>query len=166
MTPITIQHLMSTVRNYLETFGVELSLRRYKLKVKTPRVIRSEKEALTKEDIRCTHSQKLRTYIHFLASTGCRATEALSIRLADINFDKDPVTVFIHGENTKTKVDRVIILISETVEQLKLWIAYKHRTRRVHYYDKQTGLSINEQRTPTIDKQEYIFASKHDHAPR
>jgi integrase len=60
------------VRNYLETSGIELSPRRYKLSVKTPRVKRSEKEALNKEDIRiilnaCGHSLRLKTYVLFLA---------------------------------------------------------------------------------------------------
>ena len=32
-----------------------------------------------------------------------RAVEALSIRIMDIDFESNPVKLFIHGENTKTK---------------------------------------------------------------
>jgi integrase len=164
ISPLTTKLLLSTVRNYLETFGVELSSRRLKLKVKTPRVIRSDKEALTKEDIRiildaCSYSLKLKTYILFLAATGCRATEALSIRECDMSWSKDPVTIFLRGEYTKTKVDRYLMLTSELVSALKLWLDYKYRTRKVHYYDKKNGKSINEKRTPVVNKELYIFSS-------
>jgi hypothetical protein len=67
--PLTIKHYLSTVRNYLESFDIVISPRTLKFKVKTPKVVRCEKEALTKEDIRtileaCT-SIRQKTYILF-----------------------------------------------------------------------------------------------------
>jgi stalled ribosome rescue protein Dom34 len=68
-----------------------------------------------------------------------RAIEALSIRIKDINFDSNPATLFVRGEFTKTKTDRTIFLTKhkELTLQLKSWLDYKYRSRRVCHKDKQ-----------------------------
>jgi integrase len=58
----------------------------------------------------------------FLAFTGMRAVEILSIRLKDINLDSNPVRVYIRGEFTKTRQDRYVYLTSEMTQQLKIWL--------------------------------------------
>ena len=80
---------------------------------------------------------RLRTYLILLAATGMRAVEALSIRIKDIDFDSNPVKVFVRGEYTKTKVDRIIFLTEELTQQLKSWLEYKHRTRRVPIRERE-----------------------------
>ena len=67
----------------------------------------------------------------FLACTGMRAVEALSIRLKDIDFTSNPARVIIKGEYIKTKNDRNVFLTKEMAEQFKTWIDYKYRTRRI-----------------------------------
>jgi integrase len=63
-----------------------------------------------------------------LASTGLRATEALSIRLKDLDIvttnsnNKSPAKLTIRGEFTKTKVDRYVFLTREVLEQIKIWL--------------------------------------------
>lgn len=74
------------------------------------KVIRKSKEALNKQDIinilNSCADIRLKTYVMLLAATVMRATEALSIRIKDIDFKASPVKVFVRGEYTKTKVDR------------------------------------------------------------
>jgi len=65
-----------------------------------------------------------------------RATEALNIRVKDIDFDKNPATLYVRGENTKTKTDRLIFLTDEVINQIDAWLKYRHRTRRICYQDK------------------------------
>ena len=71
-----------------------------------------------------------------LAATGMRAVEALNIRIKDIDFDNKPARIFVRGENTKTKTDRIIFLTEEVTNQLNAWLKYKRRTRRVCYQNK------------------------------
>jgi len=97
-----------------------------------------------------------------LAATGMRATEALSIRIKDIDFNSNPAKLFVRGEFTKTKVDRTIFLTEELTQQLKSWLDYKHRTRRVCYQDKQTGKTITEYRTPDKKDTDLVFAVYQD----
>jgi hypothetical protein len=50
----------------------------------------------------------------------------------------------IGGGYTKTKADKIVFLTEEVTRQLKSWLDYKYRTRRVCYQDKQKGKAITE----------------------
>ena len=155
-----------TVKNFFEYSDIEISPRRFKLKVKLPKIIRKKKEALSKEGIieilNVCDNIRLRTYVILLATTGMRAVEALSIRIKDIDFDSNPARVFVRGEFTKTKVDRIVFLTEELTQQLKSWLDYKHRTRRVCHQDKQKGKTIREYRTPDKKDTDLVFAVYQD----
>ena len=151
-----------TVKNFFEYCDIDVIPRRFKLKVKLPKVVRKRKEGLSKEDIvellNVCDNIRLRTYVMLLAATGMRAVEALSTRITDLDIDSNPAKLFVRGEYTKTKVDRVIFLTEEVSQQLKSWLGYKYRTRRVSHQDKQTGKSIIESRTPDKNSNDLIFA--------
>jgi integrase len=166
----TIKQRVVTVKNFFEYCDIDVSPRKFKLKVKLPKAIRKNKEALSKEDItdilnHCS-DLKLKTYVMLLAATGMRAVEALHICIKDIDYDNKPARIYLRGENTKTKTDRTIFLTEETINQLNSWLKFKYRTRRVCYQlkdnenrDKKT---ITEYRTPTIKKTDLVFASNHN----
>jgi len=69
-----------------------------------------------------------------------------------------PARVFLRGEYTKTKTDRVIFLTDEVTQQLRLWLDYKYRTRRVCFKDERTGKTITENRTPERKETDLLFA--------
>jgi integrase len=94
----------------------------------------------------------------FLAAGGFRAVEALSVRIKDIDFNSDPTTVFVRGKYTKTKSDRIVFLTQEVRQQLKLWLDYKHRTRRISYTDQNKGKIITKYRTPSRNNEDLVFA--------
>jgi integrase len=155
-----------TLKNFFEYCDIDISPRRFKLKVKLPKVVRKKKEALSKEDVieilNVCDNIRLRTYVILLAATGMRAVEALSIRIKDIDFDSNPAILFVRGEYTKTKEDRMIFLTEELSQQLKSWLDYKHRTRRVCHQDKQKGKVITEYRTPDKKDTDLVFAVYQD----
>jgi integrase-like protein len=143
-------------------FFIDISPRRFKLKVKLPKVVRKKKEALSKEDIieilNVCDNIRLRTYVMLLAATGLRAVEALSTRIIDVDFNSSPPKLFVRGEYTKTKVDRIVFLTEEVTQQLKSWLDYKYRTRRISHRDKETGKTTTECRTPSKNDDDFIFA--------
>ena len=176
LSSITFRDKIITVKTFLEYNDIELSPKKFKLKVRFPKTIFRHKEAIDKEDIikilnGCS-DLRLKTYVMLLASTGLRATEALSIRLKDLDIDSSSsfkqAKVTIRGEYTKTKVDRYIFLTREVVEQIKIWIDYKYRKRRICYYKDNTNKeikeeerkkkSITEYRTPEKNHNEFIFS--------
>jgi integrase len=162
ITALTLQQRVVTAKNFLEYFDIEISPRKFKLKVKLPRIIRRNKEALSKQDIvdilNACSDIRLKTYVMLLAGTGMRATEALSIRIKDLDLKSNPAKVFVRGEYTKTRTDRTVFLTEEMVQQLTSWLAYKYRTRRVCYKDEQTGKAITEYRTPQKRESDLVFA--------
>lgn len=165
---LTIKQRVVTAKNFLEYYDVDISPRKFKLKIKLPKSIRREKEALSKEDIvnilNACSDIRLKTYVMLLASTGCRATEALSIRLSDCGLDITPARIFIRGEYTKTRVDRRVLLTNEIKSQLLAWVEYKYRKRRVCYKDEKRGKTITEYRTPTRDANDLLFGVYYNNA--
>ena len=162
ISTLTIKTRIITAKNFLEYYDVDISPRKFKLKVKIPKVVRQSKEALSKEDVaeilNACSDIKLKTYVMFLAATGMRASEALSVRIKDLDLKSSPAKVFVRGEYTKTRTDRTVFLTQEITQQLVSWLNYKYRTRRVCYNDKQTGKTITENRTPEKEDTDLIFA--------
>src|SRR5215203_987740 len=139
--PNTIRQFVITARNFLEYHDIEISPRKFKLRVRLPKAVVRRKEAISKEEIReillkCSDI-KLKTYVVLLAATGMRATEALALRNKDFDFDDESsrnnrqAFVRIRGEFTKTRTDRYVFLTKELVEQCKAWIDFKYRRRRI-----------------------------------
>ena len=85
ISPITLKSYVITVKNFLEYSDIDVSPRRFRLKVRLPKVVRKNKEALSKEDVinilNACSDIRLKTYVMFLAAGGFRAVEALSIRV-------------------------------------------------------------------------------------
>jgi integrase len=166
ISTLTLKQRVVTVKNFLEYHDVDLSPRKFKLKVKLPRVIRKSKEALSKENVidilnECSDI-RLKTYVMLLAGSGMRATEALSIRIKDLDLTCSPAKVSVRAEYTKTKVDRTIFLTQEMVQQLTSWLNYKYRTRRVCYKTEQNEKTITEYRTPSKQQTDLVFAVYQD----
>lgn len=158
---------MVTVKNILEYHDIDISPRRFKLKVKLPRIIRKSKEALSKEDIveilNATSDIRIKTYFLLLAATAMRAGEALSVCIKDLDFDSSPARLSVRGQYTKSRTDRSIFLTDEAAHQLKSWLDCKYRTRRVCYRDQHDGgKSIPEYRSPTKIDTDLVFAVYQD----
>lgn len=167
MSPSTIKQRVVTAKNFLEYHDVEISPRKYKVKVRLPKPVNKRdsvnKYALTKaqiiEILNACSDIRLKTYIMLLAATGMRASEALSIRVCDLDFDSDPPRVFLRGEYTKTKADRTIYLTREVANQLRRnWLEYKYRPRRITYYDSMKGRSVTVVKTPTRNEKDLVFS--------
>ncbi|MGC2598683.1 MAG: tyrosine-type recombinase/integrase, partial [Nitrososphaeraceae archaeon] len=125
VSTLTLKQRVTTAKNFLEYFDVDISPRKFKLKVKLPKVVRKDIQALTKEVItnilNACSDIRLKTYVMLLAATGMRASEALSIRLVDCDLRANPPRLQIRGEYTKTKVSRFVFLTQELVQQISLW---------------------------------------------
>jgi integrase len=167
ISPLTLKNEIITIRNFLEYLDIDISPRKFKLKVRLPKVVRKNKEALSKEDIvdilNACSDIRLKTFVMFLAAGGFRAVEALSVRIKDLDLKSNLPRAFIRGEYTKTKTDRTAFLTEEMKQQLKSWLSYKYRKRRVCYKDyKSNNLenakTITEYRTPDRTENDLVFA--------
>ena len=167
ISPVTLKNHIITIKNFLEYRDIEISPRKFKLKVRMPRVVRKNKEALSKQDIvdilnECSDI-RLKTFVMFLAAGGFRAVEALSVRIKDLDVKSVLPRVFIRGEYTKTRTDRIVFLTDEMNQQIKSWISYKYRRRRVCYnvdekINQNNTKTITEYRTPDKAENDLIFA--------
>jgi integrase len=160
IAPTTLKSYIITIKNFLEYSDVDISPRKFKLKVRLPKIVSKNREALSKEDVvdilNACSDIRLKTYVMFLAAGGFRAVEALSIRIKDLDLESKPARVFVRGEYTKTKADRVVFLTDEIAQQLKSWLSYKYRKRRVCHIE--VGKTITEYRTPSRAETDLVFS--------
>jgi integrase len=158
---LTLKQRIVTAKNFFEYYDVDISPRKFKMKVKLPKVVRKKKQALSKEDIvdilNTCSDIRLKTYVMLLAATGMRAVEALSIRIKDLDLQSNSPKLFIRGEFTKTKSDRTIFLTPELKYQLLSWIDYKYRSRRI-CYSNHNGKTFTEYRTPEKNETGLVFS--------
>ncbi|MGA8083539.1 MAG: tyrosine-type recombinase/integrase [Candidatus Nitrosopolaris sp.] len=161
-----MKNYVITIKNFLEYSDIDISPRKFKLKVRLPKVVTKNKETLSKEDVvdilNACSDIRLKTYVMLLAAGGFRAVEALSIRIKELDLESKPARVFVRGEYTKTKTDRIVFLTEEAAQQLTSWLAYKYRKRRVCYKaekeNKNSEKTISEYRTPDRKENDLIFA--------
>src|SRR5438093_6383829 len=166
ISPVTLKNSVITIKNFLEYSDIDISPRKFKLKVRLPKVIRKNKEALSKDDVidilNSCSDIRLKTYVMFLAAGGFRAVEALSIRIKDLDLQSKPARVFVRGAYTKTKADRTVFLTEEVTQQLASWLAYKYRKRRICYKGENGNQNnekiITEYRTPSHRENDLVFA--------
>jgi integrase len=151
------------MREYTPYHDIDIGPMKFRLKVKLPKTIRKNKEAsLSKEDIieilNARSDVRLKTYVMFLAAGGFRTVEALSIRIKDLDVESNPVKVFVRGEYTKTKTDRIVFLTDEVTHQSRSWLDYKYRTRICYKDEREGGKTITEYRTPEKKDTGLIFS--------
>jgi len=76
----------------IDYHDVDINPRKFELKVKLPKSIRKNKEALSKEDVtdilNACSDIRLKTYVMLLASIGMRAQEAQSLRIRDFDLNE------------------------------------------------------------------------------
>ena len=163
ISSLTLKQWVVTAKNLLEFYDIDISPKKFKLKVRLPRAIRRNKEALTREllieILNSIPDLRLKTYLLLLSATGMRATEALSIRISDLSLETDTPKVFVRGEYTKTKTDRYVLLTRELKTQLLGYVEYKYRTRRVSYYDKNTHKIVSKYITPNKGSYDILFSA-------
>jgi integrase len=135
----SINVYMSGVRSYLAYYDIDIIPTKFKKKVKMPKIIRQDEEAIDAPDIRDillhTNNRRLKPYLLILASAGPRTIEAASLRLCELD-DLQNNTIKIRGEFTKTKQTRYTFISDEAVKSLNEWIAWKYRERRTAYSRK------------------------------
>lgn len=165
-SPLTVSQKVKTAKRFLEYSDVDISATKFRMKVKMPKSVKREKNALTKKIVRdilnACQDIRLKTFVMWLASSGARSTESMAVKLQDIDFTQSPPVVYIRGENTKTKQDRHTYLTKEMEAQLKEWLAYKYRPRENVLFDKQTQGWKHVKLNPVQRPNDYVFLPYHD----
>jgi integrase len=139
--PGTLENYTICIRSFFEYNDVEIMPKRFRRKVRLPKLLKKKQPALSAQLIRkilisCNQNKRLQTFLILLACTGARAGELSAARLSDFDMSCKPAVLHLRAENTKTKVSRDVFLTKEGVYSLRDWIGYKYR-ERVYYSNDQ-----------------------------
>jgi integrase len=117
--PKTVSFYMYLLFNFLDFHNIDLEKAKKRLKMPkgTVRIDRLPTLAEIQRLILASKSPRMRLLIQLLLQTGMRVSEALSLRVADIDFDAKVIR--IRGAATKTKTAREVPLIPELEAAIK-----------------------------------------------
>lgn len=104
LSEASIELYIAGVKSYLEYYDIDISSNKFRRKVTMPKKRRINKEPLDAETIRslllACNNQRLKVFLLILASSGMRASEAITLRDTDINFNSSPTKIHIRAENS------------------------------------------------------------------
>jgi integrase len=150
----SINNYLASVRSYLQNYDIEISTWKFKHKVRIPKTPLGEEQPIDASDIRkilkATNNRRLKAYLLVLASSGLRATEAITLRIKDFDFESIPTRIHVRSEFSKTRVERFVYISNEATEAVKQWIDFKYRKRD---YESELRVKSPDDVVFTIKKQ-------------
>lgn len=150
----SINNYLASIRSYFQNYDIEISTWRFKHKVRIPKTPQGEEQPIDASDIRkilkATNNRRLKAYLLVLASSGLRATEAITLRLKDFDFESIPTRIHVRPEFAKTRVERFVYISNEATEAVKQWIDFKYRKRD---YESELRVKSPDDIVFTIKKQ-------------
>jgi integrase len=121
----TIRKYLTIAKDFLNYLGCRIYIEDIKQRFRLPKARHAYEEGLTKETINRIlrfANPKLATSILMLCSSGMRISELLQLRIQDIDFTKNPTTIIVKAETTKTRETRVTCISSEATNALQDYI--------------------------------------------
>jgi integrase len=129
----SIDTYLTGVRSYLQNYDVEISTYKFKHKVRVPKSPKMSEQPIDANDIRnilkATSNRRLKAYLIVLASSGLRATEAITLRIKDFDFKSKPTRVHVRPEFSKTRAERFVYISDEATEAVTRFIDFKYHKR-------------------------------------
>lgn len=121
----TIRFYVTIAKDFLNFLGCRIFVEDIKQRFRLPKTSHVYEEGLTKETINRIlrfANPKLATSILMLCSSGMRISELLQLRIQDIGFEKNPTTILLRADTTKTRDTRITCISSEATNALQDYI--------------------------------------------
>ena len=134
----TIRFYVTVAKDFLNYLGCRIFTEDIKQRFRLPKVQHVYEEGLTKETINRIlrfANPKLATSILMLCSSGMRISELLQLRLQDIGFEKNPTTILVRDDTTKTRETRITCISSEATNALQDYIKKYKITNHIFLRD-------------------------------
>jgi integrase len=122
----TICDYLTVTKEFLNGEGCKIYNEDIKQRFRLPRRIYVYEKGLTKDTINRIirlANPKLAAAVLIACSSGMRIGEIVQLRLSDIDFTLDPVTITIRAETTKTQETRITHISSEATSALKDYLS-------------------------------------------
>ncbi len=120
-SPQSIKNYFSFTKSYLRAKGVKTTQDDINQLLQFPKIRKEPKKALTIDEIKrmIDDSRPIRKALYMvLLSSGMRIGEVMALTKNDFKFDKNPVTVSLRAEITKTKEARTTYISEEAKNAL------------------------------------------------
>lgn len=112
----TIRLYITVAKDFLNSEGCKIYNEDLHQRFRLPKKTQAYEEGLTKKTIyRIIRiaGQKLATIVLIICSSGMRISEVIQLQVEDIDFTREPVTVLIRAQTTKTRETRITCISTE-----------------------------------------------------
>jgi integrase len=118
LKPKTVTDYTSAAKRFLLFCGLELDDKKLRNRISMPRIMKIAEEPLTIEQVQRIlttgkPNPRMRALILLLLSSGMRLSEALSLRVKDLDLKSKPARATLKAEVTKGKRARVVFMSDE-----------------------------------------------------
>ena len=120
-SPNTVGTYLTSIKSYLRKHGFKIYKEDAKQFIDMPRKIKETRVPLTKKEIKLLLTEAspyMKMVLLWLASSGMRISEFLQLTKGDVKLNLDPVQIYLRGETTKTKTDRVTFISQQAKESM------------------------------------------------
>jgi integrase len=165
LTANVIRARVKTIRKFFRFNKILVTVEDFNELVPLPRKEQPPKKGIDKTDVArylnaCKNIQ-LKTALHVMASNGPRPIELCAVRECDVNLDSDPATITYTAEYSKMRVARTRPLTREAANQLRLWDAFKYRTRWTTVKEEESGKSVRKFAAPKRNPYNLLLSMPH-----
>jgi len=118
----SIRFYLTVAKDFLNYNGCKIYIEDLKQRFRLPKSRHVYEEGFTKETINRLvrfANPKLATAILMICSGGMRISEFIQLRLEDIDFTKNPTTIHLRADTTKTRETRIVCISSEATNALQ-----------------------------------------------
>ena len=143
MAPKTILTYLSGVKGFLRHEDVTIDQYRLRDKVTLPAKVDVSIDRIpTREEVKkllLEADLKLKAVIATLASSGMRIGELCTLRIGNVDFQRNPVRITISGKHTKTRQTRIVRITDETANLLKEYLDGRMDEKDAWVFPSQTN---------------------------
>jgi len=130
---VAIKNYLKVAKEFLNGEGCKIYNEDVKQRFKLPRTVQTFYRGLTKETINRLvrlANPKLAALILIACSSGMRLGELVQLRLSDIDFSINPVTVTLRAQTTKTRQARITHISSEAKSAVNDYLARQNPPKK------------------------------------
>jgi len=174
--PSSIKGYVNKCRKYAKMRGLVMDLEDFQDNVTLPTIEEElDPEPFTHDEIRlvCSHASHRRKLLYMsMKDSGARDGELCQVRKRDIDFDKNPVEIYLPAKITKGKKARIIYLSRETSPDLQHYCKKLNELDLVYGTNENVRQAVENEITyfgklrKKLSSMNPVFAERYEHNKR
>jgi len=139
--PTTLNHYVKALNAWVQFINIEVKFDQYKENEKPIKIPNTEEiNLLLKSCSRSKQGKLLKTSIFLFANTGMRIAELCDLKLSDIDYHRNTITVLGKGKKTRVIPVKPYVLTGKQYPSIENYIKYhRYKTSKTYLFTQPNG---------------------------